>query len=80
MSWEEFLALVAAELDCDTTGWTPSATLTEVGLDSLATFELVLALEARGGFRFPDDLIDALRTLGDAWAWADARALPAATA
>ena len=33
-----------------------------------------------GGFRFPDDLIDALRTLGDAWAWADARALPAATA
>ncbi len=80
MGWDEFLALVGDELGLDTAGWEPRSTLVEVGIDSLATLELVLALEERGGFRFPDELIDAIRTLGDAWAWTDARLLRGATA
>lgn len=79
-SWADLCEMAREELDLDPSGWTPDTTLPAAGLDSLAALELILALEERGGFRFPDELLDSVRTLGDLWAWADARSSRAASA
>jgi acyl carrier protein len=38
--------------------------LTDIGLDSIAHFELLLALEEWGGFSVPDELFDSFDTFG----------------
>lgn len=38
----------------------------DLGADSLAIVELVLALEEKFGIKIPDDKVDAIKTVGDA--------------
>ena len=43
----------------------PERTLAELGLDSLATLELIVATEDRFGVLIPDDVWARFRTVGD---------------
>ena len=38
----------------------------DLGADSLAIVELVLALEEEFGIKIPDDKVDSIKTVGDA--------------
>ena len=43
----------------------PESTLEEIGLDSLGTVEILVAVEDEFGIEVPDDAIENLRTVGD---------------
>lgn len=45
----------------------------DLGFDSLARYELVVHMELLGDLELPDDLVDAITTIGDAHAWFCAR-------
>lgn len=47
--------------------------VSDLGLDSLALYELVVRTELLADVELPDELIDATRTLGDLHAWVVAR-------
>ena len=42
----------------------PESTLEEIGLDSLGTVEILVAVEDEFGIEVPDDAIESLRTVG----------------
>jgi RimJ/RimL family protein N-acetyltransferase/acyl carrier protein len=78
--FDEFARLVAVLLEADPTGWEPDTVLAELGWDSLTMIELLGAVD-RMGVHFPEELLGAIRTLGDVHAWAlGAAASPAAPA
>jgi len=65
-----FVRCVAGELEVDPGGWTVSARFVDdLGFDSLALLELFLVLEGIAGRVLPEDLLDSIETVEDAWAW-----------
>ena len=50
----------------DAASLTDSAILDELGLDSLDLVEIVMGLEEEFGFEIPDEMVEQLRTVGDA--------------
>lgn len=47
--------------------------LDDLGCDSLAVVELVIALEEHFGVAISDQLADSWATVGDVWRWVDGR-------
>jgi RimJ/RimL family protein N-acetyltransferase/acyl carrier protein len=64
-----FAGMVADVLEVDASGWQPETPLAELGWDSLTMIEL-LGVVDRMGVHFPEELLGAMRTLGDVHAWA----------
>jgi acyl carrier protein len=65
LGFDELLVLIGDELGCDVIGRGADARLVDdLGWDSLAYFELIGLFE-RHGIDLPDELVPALRTLGD---------------
>ena len=52
----------------------PESTLEEIGLDSLGTVEILVAVEDEFGIEVPDDAIESLRTVGDVVNFVDSHA------
>lgn len=70
MELESFVGLVTGELATQAGGWTASARFVDdLGFDSLALLELFLVLEAIAGRVLPEELLDSIETVEDAWAW-----------
>ena len=66
MSSYPFLAEVLTEkYDIDAQAISPDATMTELGLDSLALIELLFDLEDKFGIEFPEERVT-FTTLGEA--------------
>lgn len=81
LTFEAFTDLLRDELDLTADPpWTMTDRLVEdLAFDSLQLFELVLVLELVGDFEFPEELIDEIATIGDAYEWFAARAVPTAS-
>ena len=61
------IAIVVEQLDVREEDVTPSKTFTEdLGADSLAIVELVLAFEEAFGLKIPDNEVDNIKTVGNA--------------
>ena len=59
--------IIAEQLDVKESDVTPEKSFTDdLGADSLAIVELVLALEEAFGIKIPDDKVDEIKTVGDA--------------
>jgi len=59
--------IICEQLDVKAEDVQLSKSFTEdLGADSLAVVELVLALEEKFGVKIPDDQVDSIRTVGDA--------------
>jgi acyl carrier protein len=59
--------IIAEQLDVKESEVTPEKSFTDdLGADSLAIVELVLALEEEFGIKIPDDKVDSIKTVGDA--------------
>jgi len=59
--------IIAEQLDVETGEIAPEKSFTDdLGADSLAIVELVLALEEEFGIKIPDDRVDSIKTVGDA--------------
>lgn len=59
--------IIAEQLDVKESDVTPEKSFTDdLGADSLAIVELVLALEETFGVKIPDDEVDKIKTVGDA--------------
>jgi acyl carrier protein len=56
---------------------TPDTTFAELGLDSLATLEVIVAAEDRFGMLIPDDDWSRFTTVGDAIRYIEQAAVPA---
>lgn len=70
MDLESFVRFVAGELAIDAGDWTASARFVDdLGFDSLALLELFLVLEGIAGRVLPEDLLDSIETVEDAWGW-----------
>ncbi len=66
MNFDEVRDVIVETLNCDAAAVTPEARLREdLGADSLAAVELVMALEEAVGVFADDDRLDSLRTVGD---------------
>jgi acyl carrier protein len=80
MSEGETLAGIAdvlvATAAVDRSAITPDKTFADLGLDSLATLEAVVALEDRFGMLIPDDEWSRFRTVGDAIRYINRAAVP----
>jgi acyl carrier protein len=64
---EKITGIIAEQLDVDAEAVSPEKSFTdELGADSLAIVELVLALEEEFGIKIPDDKVDSIKTVGDA--------------
>ncbi len=62
--------IIAEQLDVETDEVAPEKSFTDdLGADSLAIVELVLALEEEFGIKIPDDQVDNIKTVGDAVAF-----------
>jgi len=60
-------AIVCEQLDVRDEDVAPSKTFTDdLGADSLAIVELVLAFEEAFGIKIPDNEVDSIKTVGDA--------------
>ncbi|MCA9686012.1 MAG: acyl carrier protein [Myxococcales bacterium] len=60
-------SIIAEQLDVPEGDISPEKSFTDdLGADSLAIVELVLALEERFGIKIPDDQVDNIKTVGDA--------------
>ncbi len=65
---EEVREIIAEQLDVSVEDVTKDKSFTDdLGADSLAIVELVLAFEEKFDFKIPDDEVDKLRTVGDAY-------------
>ena len=59
--------IIAEQLDVKADEVSPEKSFTDdLGADSLAIVELVLALEEQFGIKIPDDQVDNIKTVGDA--------------
>lgn len=59
--------IISEQLDVNEGDIDPSKSFTDdLGADSLAIVELVLALEEKFGVKIPDDEVDGIKTVGDA--------------
>ena len=66
MEFEKIRDVIVETLGCDTEQVTPTASLTEdLGADSLASVELVMALEEASGITIDDEDVAGLKTVGD---------------
>jgi acyl carrier protein len=64
---EKITGIIAEQLDVDAEAVSPEKSFTDdLGADSLAIVELVLALEEEFGIKIPDDKVDSIKTVGDA--------------
>jgi acyl carrier protein len=62
--------IIAEQLDVKEDDVKPEKSFTDdLGADSLAIVELVLALEEEFGIKIPDDKVDEIKTVGDAVAY-----------
>ena len=59
--------IIAEQLDVEEGDIAPEKSFTDdLGADSLAIVELVLALEEEFGIKIPDEKVDNIKTVGDA--------------
>ncbi len=59
--------IICEQLDVEASDVEPSKSFTDdLGADSLAIVELVLALEEKFDVKIPDDEVDGIKTVGDA--------------
>ena len=66
MEFEKVRDIIVETLGCDAEKVTPEATLAEdLGADSLASVELVMALEEASGISIDDADVAGLKTVGD---------------
>ena len=66
--------IICEQLDVKPEDVDPSKTFTDdLGADSLAIVELVLALEEKFDVKIPDDEVDKIKTVGDAINYIKAR-------
>ena len=73
MEFEKVGDIIVETLGCDAEKVTPEATLAEdLGADSLASVELVMALEEASGISIDDADVAGLKTLGDILAYLEA--------
>jgi acyl carrier protein len=64
---EKITGIIAEQLDVATEDVSPEKSFTDdLGADSLAIVELVLALEEEFGIKIPDEKVDSIKTVGDA--------------
>jgi acyl carrier protein len=64
---DKICGILAEQLDVKPSDVTPEKSFTDdLGADSLAIVELVLALEEEFGIKIPDDQVDNIKTVGDA--------------
>jgi acyl carrier protein len=64
---DKITGIIAEQLDVDSSEVSPEKSFTDdLGADSLAIVELVLALEEEFGIKIPDDKVDSIKTVGDA--------------
>ncbi len=71
---EKVTAIIVEQLDVETSEVEPGKSFTEdLGADSLAIVELVLALEENFDIKIPDEEVDNIRTVGDAINYITAR-------
>lgn len=64
---EKITGIIAEQLDVKAEDVSPEKSFTDdLGADSLAIVELVLALEEEFGIKIPDDKVDSIKTVGDA--------------
>jgi acyl carrier protein len=67
---EKITGIIAEQLDVEISEVSPEKSFTDdLGADSLAIVELVLALEEEFGIKIPDDKVDSIKTVGDAVAY-----------
>ena len=70
MEFEKVRDIIVETLGCDAEAVTPEARLTEeLGADSLAAVELVMALEEATGIAIDDADVGNLKTVGDILAY-----------
>ena len=73
MEFEKVRDIIVETLDCDAEQVKPEATLSEdLGADSLAAVELVMALEEATGITIDDADVGSLKTVGDILAYLEA--------
>lgn len=73
MEFEKIRDIIVETLGCDAEKVTPEATLAEdLGADSLASVELVMALEEASGISIDDADVAGLKTVGDILAYLEA--------
>ena len=73
MEFEKMRDIIVETLGCDAEKVTPEATLAEdLGADSLASVELVMALEEASGISIDDADVAGLKTVGDILAYLEA--------
>ncbi|MDR3728752.1 MAG: acyl carrier protein [Oscillospiraceae bacterium] len=73
MEFEKVRDIIVETLGCDAEKVTPEATLAEdLGADSLASVELVMALEEASGISIDDADVAGLKTVGDILAYLEA--------
>lgn len=66
MDFEKVSHVIAETLGCDVENVTPEAKLAEdLGADSLASVELVMALEEATGVSIDDEALANMKTVGD---------------
>ena len=64
---EQVTEIICEQLDLERSEVALEKSFTEdLGADSLAIVELVLALEEKFGIKIPDDQVDKIKTVGDA--------------
>ena len=73
MEFEKVRDIIVETLGCDAEKVTPEATLAEdLGADSVASVELVMALEEASGISIDDADVAGLKTVGDILAYLEA--------
>lgn len=74
MEFEKVRDVIVETLGCDASLVTPEASLSQdLGADSLAAVELVMALEEATGISIGDDAAAGLKTVGDIMAFLSAQ-------
>lgn len=72
MEFEKMRDIIVETLGCDAEAVTPAASLSEdLGADSLAAVELVMALEEASGLSIAEEDAAKLKTVGDIMAYLD---------
>lgn len=65
MDFEKVSQVIAESLGCELGAVKPEATLQELGADSLAAVELMMAMEEATGVSIEDEAMAGLKTVGD---------------